>query len=431
MKISIIRKNILKEASVLLIVSLMVLPAIVVTADTTKLKTKPIQSNAEVAGLAPNTMKNTEKQPLAPLGDRGYFYAYDVSTLYTCTFDLNAVINNLFNAGISFFSGADFGPDGNWYAVGYSGGLYMIDLSTGIPTLIGNTIPLNSLVYDSTTGNWYCCGYDASNVDSLFTIDLVTGATTFIGHFNAPNIMISLMCDNAGNMYAYDVLFSGNSSLYTINKNTGAATNPKNMGHNFCFAQEGKFDRNTGTLYLAAYDIGLGQSYLATCNPTTGTVTIVNLFSPNDQIDALAIPWTPPRPDLVIWSSTGIIGDGIYEQPPPPAITQIGGSFWSGTPPILNIFVVFIQNDGTGPMSCTIQPTKTAGWALPSSKVIYPTGSSSPSTGLTSSPVTLPTSSGSMPIIVIIIKLFGTVKVQLDALSISGPILRDSVILQT
>jgi hypothetical protein len=291
----------LNGAVVLLIAAVLFFSTVAVTAETIKSTNDYNQPNAEVTGLAPHINKNAEKQPIEQFSERGQFYAYDAINLYTCTFDTNAVINNLYNAGISFLSGADFGPDGKWYAVEYGGGLYKIDTTTGIPTFIANTIPLNSLVYDTITDTWYCCGYDSYSVDSLFKIDITTGTTTFIGNFGAPELMISLMCDSAGNMYAYDVLFAGNSHLYDINKYTGVASNPRDMGHNFCYAQEGKFDRNAGILYLAAYDYGAGGiSYLATCNPTTGAVTILNNFSPNYEIDALAIPWGDPPTNPII-----------------------------------------------------------------------------------------------------------------------------------
>jgi hypothetical protein len=134
------------------------------------------------------------------------------------------------------------------------------------------------------------------------------------------------------------------------------------------------------------------------------------------------------KPDLVIWTSTGsIIGDGIYEHPPPPAITQIGGSIFHWF--ILYLCVVFIQNDGTAPMSCTIQPTKLPGGLVFSGTIFYPPSSSSSTTVLTHTPVTLPTINPGpgLPILLVIIKV-GTVRVQLDALSTSGE--RDSVIVQ-
>jgi hypothetical protein len=208
-----------------------------------------------------------------------------------------------------WISGSDFDSEGNWYAVAYNGGLYQINPGNGDMVYIAYTIPLNSLVYDTTTGIWYACGYDSSNIDSLFTIDVNTGETTFVGHFGTSTIMISLMCDTDGNMYSYDVLFGGDSNLYSIDKDTGEATVIGDMGYTFCYAQEGKFDRNTGILYLAAYATGIDQSFWATCDPETGEVTILNYFLPGIEMDALTaiygdaghyphaeFTWTPPNP---------------------------------------------------------------------------------------------------------------------------------------
>jgi hypothetical protein len=290
-------------------------------------------------------------QPLQILpDDRGYFYAYlgyDPSGEWPpgfITFDLNGGFEYL-GGGAGGMSGSDFDLEGNWYAVAYGGGLYKVDPATGNTIYIGSTIPVNSVVYDTTTGIWYVCGSDSKGIDSLFTLNITTGVTTFIGYFGISNTMISLMCDTEGNMFSYDVLFGGNSHLYAINKDTGEATVIGDMGHDFCYAQEGKFDRNTGILYIAAYDYGLGESYLATCDPETGEITIIKIFNPTGvQIDALTViygdaghyphaefTWTPPVPhpgDAILFNASasfdfdGYItlyewdwnNDGVYDE---------------------------------------------------------------------------------------------------------------------
>jgi hypothetical protein len=243
-----------------------------------------------------------------------------------------------------WLSGSDFDSDGNWYAVALDGGLYQLNPGNGNMTYIASTTSFNSLVYDTTTGIWYACGFDTNNIDSLFSIDIQTGETTFIGHFGTPNIMISLMCDTDGNMYSYDVLFGGDSHLYSIDTSTGVATVIGDMGYDFCYAQEGKFDRNTGILYLAPYDIGMSQTYWATCDPATGEVTILNIFPPGTLVDALTaiygdaghyphaeFTWTPPTPipeETILFNASasydfdGYItlyewdwnSDGVYEE---------------------------------------------------------------------------------------------------------------------
>jgi hypothetical protein len=254
----------------------------------------PVNGPAPRMKQSPTSTKTGNIHPMLP-NDVGNFYAfnvYDPNGMQPgpVRFSMNATVN-LIAPSWNFISGSDFAFAYDWYAVCYYGGLYYVDFTTGEMTFIADTIPLDSLVLDWTTGTWYCCGYDNSYVDSLFTIDITTGATTEVGNFDAPNLMISLMVDSEGHMYAYDVLYDGNSHLYSIDKTTGHATVVGDMGHDFCYAQEGKFDLFTDTLYLTAYDIGMEQSYLATCDPETAEVAIINQFSPWDiDIDALGIP---------------------------------------------------------------------------------------------------------------------------------------------
>jgi len=255
-------------------------------------------------GLAPPSKPSPDftnigdLHPVLP-GGRGYFYAYNAYDPNgmpngIVTFDLDGVVEWIGDGPLQM-SGSDYDPAGNWYAVVYSGGLWELPAGSGEWIYIGPTIPVNSLVIDTTTDLWYVCGADGSGTDSLFTINVTTAETTFIGHFGTPNIMISLMCDTDGNLFSYDVLFGGDSHLYSISKDTGVATVVGDMGYNFCYAQEGKFDRNVypNILYLAAYDFGTGQSYLATCDPATAAVTIINIFNPvGIEIDGFAIPYT-------------------------------------------------------------------------------------------------------------------------------------------
>jgi hypothetical protein len=256
-------------------------------------------------------------------GDRGRFYAYDCFTSVFFNFDpINSSRSNWFGQASWWISGSDFDQNGNWYAVSHDGGLYQVDPDTLHPTFIASTTSLNSLVYDTVDEVWYACSADSNGIDSLFTINVSTGAETFVGHFGTSTIMISLMCDTDGNMYSYDVLFGGDSHLYSIDKNTGEATVIGDMGYNFCYAQEGKFDRNTGILYLTAYSPGSSpSSFFAVCDPATGEVTILNYFNPNDEIDAFTaiygdpsyyphaeFTWTPPDPhpgDAVLFNASG------------------------------------------------------------------------------------------------------------------------------
>jgi hypothetical protein len=313
-------------------------------------------------------MPTTPARQPASLGNRGQFYAYDLYSDNTITFEQDAVIQNLYYCGIYFFSGGDCNTYGNWYVVGYNGGLYSIDKDTGEYQFIAITIPCNSLVYDWTTYTWYVCSYQST--DALYTIDITTGDTTYIGDFGqGGNIMISLMCDAHGNMYAYDVLFGGNSHLYDIDKSTGAASNPRDMGHNFCYAQEGKFDLMDDTLYLAAWDFNEWQSYLATCDPDTGEVTILNYFSPNDEIDAFVVPMTWMVPGVGVKKIIAPVSGNAAIITPEVTVKNYGWDDENDTPVRMRIWKIqytdYLVEDFEGsfpPAGWTVQTISGGSW---------------------------------------------------------------------
>ncbi len=187
----------------------------------------------------------------------------------------------------TFVTGADFLNESIMYMCIYDGGLYRMNIDTYEIIYIAPTISLNGLTYDSTANTWYAA---ASN--NLYTIDIATGASTFIGPYGIPNTIIGLACDTDGIIYAYDVLFSGDSTLYSINKTTGAATAIGSMGIGFCYAQDPAYDRDNGILYLSGYT-QQGTSGLYICDTTTAETMLVGPFPGGGELDGLAIPWCP------------------------------------------------------------------------------------------------------------------------------------------
>jgi PKD repeat protein len=182
----------------------------------------------------------------------------------------------------TFPSGTDIDIKGNWYAVDNAGGIYQI-FYDGYQVLIASSIALNGLTYDPTTGIWYGC--DATN---LYTINITTGATTVVGPLEAPNLIIDIACNFAGEMYGYDVLWTGDSTLYSIDKNTGEATVIGSMGVGFLYAQDCCFDRDNNILYIAGRtQSGMLGWYI--CDVSTGAVTLVGSLV--QALDALAFPY--------------------------------------------------------------------------------------------------------------------------------------------
>jgi PKD repeat protein len=100
--------------------------------------------------------------------------------------------------------------------------------------------------------------------------------------------MIALAINLQGECYAWDILLSGPSSLFTVDLETGEATEVASMGEPLAYAQDGAFDWDSGILYLAAY-YTVGQ--LKTCDLETGELTLIGDFEGGAQLTALAIPW--------------------------------------------------------------------------------------------------------------------------------------------
>jgi hypothetical protein len=101
------------------------------------------------------------------------------------------------------------------------GGLYTIDTETGAATLVGNTgIPGESnLTFDPSRSVMYLT---SSDTDSLYSLDLVTAAATFIGPLNGPT-------NSRGVAYVPDddaiyLMCSDTQMLYSVDRSTGAAT---------------------------------------------------------------------------------------------------------------------------------------------------------------------------------------------------------------
>lgn len=205
--------------------------------------------------------------------------------------------------GWSDFASADFDPNGNMYLIAYEGGLYLLPLG-GSLVFIASTISGNGLCFDTTTATWY-----VSSAGSLYTMDILTGATTYIGSHGTANTIVGIACDNDGNIYGYDVLWTGESTLYSINKSTGVATAIGSMGYGFLYAQDPAYDRDNNILYIAGYFNDGSPSALLTCDTQTGSCTIVGTLQYGVGIDAFAIPygtavqypyaqftWEPPNP---------------------------------------------------------------------------------------------------------------------------------------
>jgi hypothetical protein len=105
------------------------------------------------------------------------------------------------------------------YGTDSSGSLFKIDETTGSSTLVASSNPNASLglAYNSLTGVMYSIGLFNGN---LSTINLSTGATTFVGNNNFPMTGLTFSQDFS-TLYS---LASNGGSLLAVNPTTAAAT---------------------------------------------------------------------------------------------------------------------------------------------------------------------------------------------------------------
>lgn len=138
------------------------------------------------------------------------------------------------------------------------------------------------LSIDPTDGTFY-----ASTATGLYTLNPTTGASTLVGNFTGPTLMIDIAVGPDGMMYGHAI---DTDAIYTINKATGASTLVGPTGYNANFAQGMDFDNGDGTLYIFLYQ-GSGANVYGTVNLSTGAVTPLATSAPQGEFEgAIAVP---------------------------------------------------------------------------------------------------------------------------------------------
>src|SRR5262245_58511135 len=108
---------------------------------------------------------------------------------------------------------------------GVFGRIYQLNPFTGASTAIGtisnNTSAPLGLTFDFSTNTVYLndVGYSG-----LFTLDVATGAATFVGFYGSSSISMHSIAYDSANDALYGASGGTNTKLYTIDRTTGAAT---------------------------------------------------------------------------------------------------------------------------------------------------------------------------------------------------------------
>jgi hypothetical protein len=202
----------------------------------------------------------------------------------------------------NFAAGGTWTCDERWLVVDYANGaLYEIDPEDGAIEIIGGGgSGLNGLAMDPSSQQMY----GASSTD-LYKVSPEDGEQEFIGSFGIGDSMIGLACSMDGIMYGWDVKFSGDSYIYTIDLETGAATELFSLEKTLLYAQDGDICREDGILWLSAYiytpEYG---GYLCKVDIDAETIDVIGQFESSAEITGSIIqsPCIPPEHDVGIKS---------------------------------------------------------------------------------------------------------------------------------
>ena len=198
----------------------------------------------------------------------------------------------------SLYGAMEFNNTGTLYciAVAAASPLQSLDTATGVLTNLGAITGLGAeqvlgMAFNSVNNTMYLTTTVAGS-DKLYTLDLTTRVATLVG---SPGQNFFDIAINSTGM-AYGVSIADN--LYSIDLTTGLATLIGPIGFDANFIQGIGFDRQTDTLWYAAYNNTVMRGELRTVNLTTGGTTLIAPFNPLAEVCGFAIPFSAPPPPI-------------------------------------------------------------------------------------------------------------------------------------
>ncbi len=162
--------------------------------------------------------------------------------------------------------------------------LYSIDLATGVYTSLGNvTAPGGGswvgMEFDPSTGTLYgLSGVFGTNV-SLSVIDLGTVTGTLVGTDNGSTAAVTFAIDASGVGYLTDVV---DDSLWAVDLATGAHTLVGSTGIDLNFGQGMTYDVNSDQLFTAAFNAVAFTAEWRSVDTATGATTLVGAINVPD-----------------------------------------------------------------------------------------------------------------------------------------------------
>jgi len=254
-------------------------------------------------GIAP---KLAEQQTIKVPYNQGIYPVIQSTIAYIC----DALSNQFSSMVISgpgtgtligplyeMLSGGAF-ANGNYYVCNQSNVLKTVSLinaqTTTIAPVTGITsgYVITSMAWKQPNGPMYISATN-QNQSNLYTLNLVTGAASFVGNVSNCPALIFMSINCAGDCYGVDIV---NDNTIKINLTTGAGMIIGATGIDANYSQSGAFDLSTNTLYWAAYNNTLGTAELRIINLLTGSSTMLITLS-GRELTAFGISSScPPIP---------------------------------------------------------------------------------------------------------------------------------------
>ena len=255
----------------------------------------PHGTHAPSAGAAPAAASQrphaaSRPQPQAAVGSS---FATDASFGQALRFNLSTPeVLNFVGDAPQFIWAGDFGGDDSFaYAVNDGNQFVQIDTTTGAQTVLGNIFPFgdeiwSGMAFDPTDGAMYAVSTDVF-ASSLYLIDVTVPSATRIGAVGFPGL-ISLAVDDTGAMFSHDIV---TDELVSIDKTTGIGSAIGSLGFDANFGQGMAFDKNSGQLYLAAFNNSTFQAELRVADRTTGATALVGVLGADVPGSLVQLGW--------------------------------------------------------------------------------------------------------------------------------------------
>ena len=136
---------------------------------------------------------------------------------------MNGTFTQISDLGSTLYNDIAYAPDGTLYGLANNGAsLVTFDRTTGDVTPVASLggSGIESIAFNPNNGVLF-----GASESGLYTIAPTTGQASYIGDFGSPygcNLWQNIRFDSDGNLYVSNT--SGNTDIYRVNTDTGAAT---------------------------------------------------------------------------------------------------------------------------------------------------------------------------------------------------------------